>query len=115
MHDLTGLASPVAGRTPLKNASFFLLLLLLIALAHSEIPELIQLSDNPSNDFGLTSCDRQTLHPTVVSGEQAPLVGSRFDQLIAFPASNDVGWPFTVPPSKLTGQDILLLCSISRT
>jgi len=39
----------------MRKTLFLLVFLLLVALAHTEIPELIHLSDDISNDFGATS------------------------------------------------------------
>jgi hypothetical protein len=90
-------------------ATLFFLAILLSSVACSELPELTQLLDNPSNDFTPPSCLTEEASTVVAAQVTATARVSR----VAQPQKSSD----TVQQRSLirSSRDLLLLCSILRT
>jgi hypothetical protein len=94
----------------MKKPSRLLVLFLLFAVVHTEIPELLCLSDNTSNDLRLSACERHPIARCTLS----ETAGAAVQTMPARP-SEDFDALTSEKPSILTGQDLLILCSVHRT
>ena len=99
----------------MRKRSFLIVLLFLVAVVHTEIPEQIRLSDDISNDFVVSAYGDQTVHPRAVSEEVAPASGSGSVEAVPPQTVQGLRLPSAAQPFRLSGQDRLLLWSIQRT
>ena len=85
-------------------------LFLLLAVLHTELPELLSLSDNTSNDFHLNASGSHAASKCTISelagttGDGSPVRSIR-----------DFHAPSIEMSSMLIEHDLLLLCSVHRT
>ena len=89
--------------------------LFLVAVAHTEIPEQIRLSDDISNDFVVSAYGHVTVHSRAVGEEEAPTSGSGPVEVAPAGTVQDFRLPSAAHPFHVSGQDRLLLWSIQRT
>jgi hypothetical protein len=99
----------------MRKPSLVLLLLLLVALAHTEIPELIHLSDDTSNDFGVSSFRSQSEQTNAVHAEKAVLAVSVIAPVAVPGPLQSARFPLLASSLHVAGQDLLRLCSVLRT
>ncbi len=93
------------------NFSFLaIFVILLFGLPGIEIPELFSLSDDVSNDFVVTTSQREVVAPVTAQEEPVSPTGGVTSEN-AFPSLPIL--PVT-EPSTLTGRDILVLLSLQR-
>jgi hypothetical protein len=106
--------SPFAPVYQTKEPSLLLVLLFLVTLGFSEIPENIRLSDDVSNDFVVSACGRLSVQSASIREEST--VNSTSGPVKAVPAriARGVRFPSAAEPLHLSGQDCLLLWSIQR-
>jgi len=94
----------------MKKPSLLIIFLVLVVAANTEIPELLHLSDNTSNDFSVSASER------AVRGlsSQAPVppvpVEIPDQTYTCFSA-----WPSARPSQVVAETDLLTLYSIHRT
>jgi hypothetical protein len=98
----------------MRKPLFLLVFLLLVALAYTEIPELIHLSDDVSNDFGATSFGCQSVQVRTVSDARTPLVGNAMLAAILRPLRSFGFVPVAKTPQG-AGRHLLRLSSVLRT
>ena len=97
-----------------KKPPLLLVLLFLVTLGFSEIPEDIRLINDVSNDFVVSACGRVSVQSASLREESA--VNSTSGPVKAVPAriARGVRFPSAAEPLHLSGQDCLLLWSIQR-
>ena len=95
----------------MKKPSLLIVLLVLFVAAGSEIPELLHLSDNTSNDFSLRIGDFRSLSGSCHSATP-PLYPPRVPNQTDLDSSDRV----SVKPSRVSFEtDLLVLYSVYRT
>jgi len=100
-------------RKPLFLVVF--LLLVVVALAQTEVPELIHLSDDVSNDFGATSFGCQFVKVRTTSDARTLLAGSAMVPAAVVQTLQGVYFPLVARTFQGAEKDLLRLCSVLRT
>ena len=98
----------------MKKSSFFLVLLFLLGLAISEIPEQIRLSDDVSNDFVLSACGTRPVQISSIKDAATP--ASRDGSVERMPGRTFQDSPFAraVRCFHTSGQERLVFYSIQK-
>lgn len=100
--------------SPLMRKTF-LLLLLLVAVMPTEIPELVHLGDNVSNDFVLTSFGCQSTPVMDVGDARVASSVEAIVPAVLLPVSKSFDVPVVERPFQGAGQALRCMCSILRT
>jgi|SRR5580692_399055 hypothetical protein len=99
----------------LRKTSLAIVFLFIAAVAHSEIPENLQLRDDVSNDIAFTGKGCHSLQPHAFDEESAPTLGSGKVKVVPAVAVQFSAFPSVAGPFHLLGQDRLPLWCIQRT
>src|SRR6267378_806435 len=95
----------------MRKPSLLVVLLFIVAVVHTEIPEQIRLNDDISNDFVVSAYGHHTVHPRAVSEEVAPASGSGSVEAVPPQTVQGLRLASAAQPLHLSGQDRLLLWS----
>jgi hypothetical protein len=98
----------------MRKLPSLLVFVLLLAIAHTEIPELLHLSDDVSNDFGATSFGCKSVETRAINNANTPFLGNSIA-----PAILRTVRVFCFSPATKSFQDagtrLLYLNSVLRT
>lgn len=99
----------------MRKTSLLLVLLLLVTVLPTEIPELVHLSDNVSNDFVLTSFGCKSTPVMDVDYAKVAIPVGVIVPVVLLPVPKSVNALLVVRPFREPGRSLLCLCSILRT
>ena len=93
----------------MKKRSLFFIAFLILCLPSAEIPELVSISDDVSNDFVVTESTTNLSHHAVDCEKSPQKNGSAF-----FRAHSDVALRFPLSSSQFRGRSLLLFISVQK-
>ena len=95
----------------MKKPSLLILFLLLLVAANTEIPELLHLSDNTSNDFSVNASQSRGVRCVCDEASVPPIPVDVPDQV----HGHFWAWPSAKPSQVIAETNLLTLYSIHRT
>lgn len=99
----------------MRKPSLLLVFLLLVALVHTEVPELMHLSNIASNDFGTPSFGCQSVQVRAASHAKAPVAASAQVPAAVYLTVQNFYFLSVARSFRGAGKDFLRMCPILRT